>query len=86
MKAIIQAYSPKEIKRIARGELAYLHISAPTIYDEPKELYEFVNYKKYQICKERNCFSGDCLICPQNAILTSQPKSWQYVEELQINE
>lgn len=58
------------------------HISDLKIYDKPKELYEFVNYKKYQICKERNCFSGDCLICPQNAILTSPPKPWLYVEEM----
>lgn len=62
-----------------------LHISEPKIYDEPKELYEFVNYKKYQICKERNCFSGDCLICPQNAILTSPPKPWCYVEDVQYD-
>lgn len=58
-----------------------LHISNLKIYDEPKELYDFNNYSKYQICKERNCFSGDCWICQNNAIMVRPPQSWCYVEE-----
>lgn len=52
------------------------------IYDKPKELFEFANYNKYQVCKEKGCFSDNCWICPNNAILTRPPQSWCYVEEL----
>ena len=29
------------------------HITDLVIYDKPKELYEFLNYNKYQVCKEK---------------------------------
>ena len=56
------------------------HISNLVIYDEPKELYEFLNYNKYQVCKEKDCFSDDCWICPNNAILTKPPQSYCYID------
>lgn len=54
-------------------------------YDKPKELYDFANYEKYQTCKERDCFSGDCWICPNNALVVRPPQSWCYVEPLKEN-
>ena len=58
------------------------HISKLKIYDKTKELFDFANYMKYQVCKERNCFSDNCWICPNNAIVIRPPQSWCYVEEL----
>ncbi len=58
------------------------HISNLVIYDKPKELFEFLNYKKYQVCKERDCFSDNCWICPNNALVVRPPQSWCCVEEL----
>lgn len=57
------------------------HISNLVIYDEPEELFEFLNYEKYQVCVERDCFSDNCWICPNNAIVVRPPQSWCYVEE-----
>lgn len=59
-----------------------LHITALKIYDKPKELFDFANYNKYQVCKERNCFSDNCWICDNNALVIRPPQSWCYVEEL----
>ena len=61
------------------------HISQLKIYDKPKELYDFANYEKYQVCKEKDCFSGDCWVCPNNPILIRPPQSWSYVEPLKEN-
>ena len=57
-------------------------ISDLKIYDKPKELFDFANYNKYQVCKERNCFSDNCWICDNNALVIRPPQSWCYVEEL----
>ncbi len=51
-------------------------------YDKSKELFDFANYVKYQVCKERNCFSDNCWICPNNAIVIRPPQSWCYIESL----
>lgn len=51
-------------------------------YEKPKELFDFANYVKYQVCKERNCFSDNCWICPNNAIVIRPPQSWCFVESL----
>lgn len=59
-----------------------LRIDKLKIYDKPKELFDFVNYDKYQVCKERNCFSDNCWICPNNALIVRPPQSWCYVESL----
>ena len=58
------------------------HISDLKIYDKPKELFDFANYNKYQVCKERNCFSDNCWICPNNAIVIRPPQSYFFVEFL----
>ncbi len=57
------------------------HISELKIYDKPKELFEFLNYNKHQLCLERNCFSDNCFNCWNNAIMVRPPQSWCYVEE-----
>ncbi len=78
----------KEMNDYANGKetLYGWHISNLVIYDKPKELYEFLNYNKYQVCKEKGCFSDDCWICPNNAIVTKPPQSYFYidVEELGV--
>ena len=58
------------------------HISNLVIYDKPKELFDFANYNKYQVCKEKNCFSDVCWVCPNNAIMIRPPQSWCYVEDI----
>lgn len=73
----------KEIHDYAKGKYCCAwHISDLKIYDKPKELFDFANYNKYQVCKERNCFSDNCWICPNNAIVVRPPQSWCYVESL----
>ena len=57
------------------------HISNLIIYDNPKELYEFVNYDKHEVCLQKNCFGSDCWQCPNNAIMVRPPQSWCYVKE-----
>lgn len=56
------------------------HITDLVIYNKPKELFEFFKYDKYQVCKEKGCFSDDCWICPNNAIVTRPPQSYMFVE------
>ena len=51
-------------------------------YEKPKELFDFANYVKYQVGKERNCFSDNCWICPNNAIVIRPPQSYMFVESL----
>ena len=51
------------------------HITAPKLYDKPKELGEFGNYKTEWI---QWYHSDDKVFCP----LTRPPQSWCYVEEL----
>lgn len=73
----------EELDKYLQGKNGYgWHISDLVIYDKPKELFEFFKYDKYQVCKEKNCFSGDCWGCSNNAIVTRPPQSWCYVEEL----
>lgn len=65
------------------GKLAPLygwHITDLVIYDKPKELYDFVNYDKHEACLKKNCFSGDCWRCPNNAIVVRPPQSWCFVK------
>ena len=72
-----------EIENYGKGKTLYgWHISNLKIYDKPKELFDFANYDKYQVCKERNCFSDNCWICPNNAIVIRPPQSWCYIESL----
>ena len=72
-----------ELISYGKGEILFgWHISELKIYDEPRELYDFVNYKKYKVCKEKDCFSSDCFICPNNSIVCRPPQSWFYVNEL----
>ena len=51
------------------------------IYEKPKELYEFINYGKHEVCLQKNCFSGSCWQCQNNAIMVRPPQSWCYVKE-----
>lgn len=60
------------------------NVSKLTVHNKPIELYNFFNYNKYKVCKELNCFSGDCWRCANNAIMTRPPQSWCYVEEINI--
>ena len=62
--------------------LYFWHISDLKIYNNPRELGEFANYNKYQVCKERNCFSDNCWICDNNALVIRPPQSWQFIESL----
>ena len=67
-----------------KGKSLYgLHLTEVKIYDEPRELYDFANYKKYKACKEKYCFSSDCFICPNNPIVCRPPQSWCYVEKVE---
>lgn len=59
-----------------------LHISNLKIYDEPKGIYEFLNYKKHKACERKGCFSEQCFLCDKISIVTRPPQSWQYVEDL----
>ena len=56
------------------------HISNLVIYEKPRELYDFVNYAKHEVCLQKNCFNGDCWSCPKNAIMVRPPQSWCYVK------
>ena len=58
------------------------HISNLVIYEKPKMLYDFVNYNKHEVCLQKNCFSGDCWGCPNNAIMVLPPQSWCYVKAI----
>lgn len=58
------------------------HISSLVIYEKPKELYDFVSYNKHEVCLQKNCFSGDCWGCPNNAIMVRPPQSWCYVKAI----
>lgn len=57
------------------------YIADLIIYEKPKELYEFINYSKHEACLQKNCFSGNCWQCPNNAIMVRPPQSWCYVKE-----
>lgn len=50
------------------------HITAPKLYDKPKELGEF----------RKVCLNGKCSDCIyEECKITRPPQSWQYVEKLQ---
>lgn len=61
--------------------LYFWHISNLEIYGKPKELYDYLNYKKHQKCLKLNCFGAECERCTKNAIIVFPPQSWYYVEE-----
>lgn len=74
----------KELKAYLGNKIGYdLHISDLKIYDEPKELEDFI--KPCPFYKNANClqcefyseYSGECRNC-----VTRPPQSWCYVEEL----
>lgn len=58
----------------------FLHISDLKIYDTPKELYEYLSYKKHKKCLELDCFGAECWGCENNAIVVFPPQSFNYVE------
>ncbi len=80
-----------ELKNYANGNGLYgWHISNLKIYNEPKDLDDFMAFGKTH-CNQKNC--GKCLymgidgICDVKDIgqpLTSPPQSWCYVEELEL--
>lgn len=73
----------EEINIYAKGKSLYgWHISDLKIYDKPRDLYDFANYNKYKVCKEKDCFSSDCFVCSNNPILCRPPQSWFYVNDL----
>ena len=73
----------RETYEYTKGELFYeWYISNLIIYDKPRELYDFVNYDKHEACLKKNCFSGDCWCCPNNAIVIRPPQSWCYVKNI----
>lgn len=61
--------------------LFFEHITDLKIYDEPRELREFIKQCPYngncQQCEFYSDYSGEC-----RNIVTSPPQSWMYVEEL----
>ena len=66
-----------EQKKYGGNKLLYgWHITAPTLFDKPKELGEFGNYKTEWV---QWYHSDDKVFYP----LTRPPQSWCYVEELQ---
>lgn len=59
------------------------HISDLKIYDKPKELETFYNWKKCNACKETGYESTACcydIDCKVPAVITRPPQSWCYVE------
>ncbi len=66
-------------------EFYALHISDLKIYDEPKELGEFIKYNR----TEEDCYfqhltvPNSCQEC-KKCSLTRPPQSWCYVEELEV--
>lgn len=61
-----------------KGELAYLHISAVKIYDEPKELGEFKKYNRTCKFSDLGYAIPNCKTC-RDCNLTRPPQPWQYV-------
>ena len=74
----------KEIQDYGKGKTLYgWHISDLKIYDKPRELSEFIKPCPYgdspcQVCEYYSDYSGEC-----RNIITRQPQSWMYVEEIE---
>ena len=64
-----------EIAHYGKGKPLYgWHITAPKLFDKPKELGEF----------RKVCLNGKCSDCIyEECKITRPPQSWQYVDELQ---
>lgn len=61
------------------------HISKLKIYEKPKKLSEFHNWKKCNSCRKSGYESTACIYdedCMVPALITRPPQSWCYVEEL----
>lgn len=92
--------SREQLREYGKGFTLYgWHITAPTLYDKPRELGEFyVPCKKYND-GELHCMEWDCehysffpdangdaeeeCLCKRRKPLRHPPQSWCYVEELQ---
>jgi len=62
------------------------HISNLVIYDKPKPLMDFYNWKKCDSCIRSGYESSACIYdgdCKVPAIITRPPQSWCYVEEME---
>jgi hypothetical protein len=79
----LSCVSEDDLIKYANGSMLKLwHISDLVIYDKPRALYDFVNYDKHEVCLKKDCFSGDCWSCPNNAIMVRPPQSWCYVKAI----
>ena len=86
---VLSCVPEKEINEYGKGKTLYgWHISDLVIYDEPKELSEFVKPCIYGEESERPCFTCEksgysasdmCIECFNE--ITRPPQSWCYVEE-----
>lgn len=79
--------SMDEIEKYGNGEAVYgWHISDLKIYDEPKELSEFLKYNR----TEDDCYfqhlpkPKSCQDCIKKCSLKRPPQSWCYVEDLEV--
>lgn len=75
-----------ELEEYLNGGDGYAwHISDLEIYDMPKELTEFHNWKKCKSCEKSGYESTGCAYdetCMVPAVITRAPQSWCYVEDL----
>jgi predicted transcriptional regulator len=83
--------SPKEMLEYTdhyRKDLYALHISQLVIYDEPKELTDFMKPLKKADCGMKDCADYDDGFCAANGIICDKliikraPQSWCYAEML----
>jgi predicted transcriptional regulator len=74
----------EELANYGNGKTMYgWHISNLVIYDKPRELSEFYNWKKCNSCRTSGYESTACMYdedCKVPAIITKPPQSWCYVE------
>lgn len=63
--------------------LSALHITAPKLYDKPKELYEFNKPLNCGKCRQNgfNDMNEICVDCSANSMVTRAPQSWQYIQD-----
>jgi predicted transcriptional regulator len=76
----------EELLDYGKGKTLYgWNISDLKIYDKPKDLSEFYDWKKCNSCKVSGYESTGCsyINCKVPAIITRPPQSWCYVEDLQ---
>lgn len=78
--------SSKEIQKYGKGDTLYgLHITAPKLYDTPKELSEFRKPDEPFHTVEIN-ENGNVVFCDgyiDGEPITRPPQSWMYVEEIE---